>query len=337
MTTVLCTLYNSLYLDKGLVLYDSLCANAKDFRLYVLCMDDKCYEVLTELKQEHHIPVKLSDFEAGDTALLEAKGNRPMGEYCWTCSSSFIRYVLNHYGEESCTYIDADMYFYHDPKVLIDEMIAAGKSVMVTPHRFSRGKEHMENIVGRYCVEFNTFLNTQQSIEVLEFWRERCLDSCSQQNDGIHYGDQKYLDELVQLYGCVHICQNEGAGLAQWNLASYKLDSDPDYAIFSPLNKKVKIVFYHYQNISYITSSLIKIGPSKTDNIDRRFVKQYYIPYLKKIKEKKTLLRNSYGVNTLILEHPAKFHRFNSIKKTFVGRLYLLFQLIRGKKIVVKI
>ena len=76
MTTVLCTLYNSLYLDKGLVLYDSLCGCAKDFKLYVLCMDDKCYEVLTDLKQEHHIPVRLTDFEAGDTALLAAKGNR---------------------------------------------------------------------------------------------------------------------------------------------------------------------------------------------------------------------------------------------------------------------
>ena len=99
MTTVLCTLYNSLYLDKGLVLYDSLCECAKDFKLYVLCMDDKCYEVLTDLHQEHHIPIRLSDFERGDDSLLKAKANRPAGEYCWTCSSSFIRYILNKYNE----------------------------------------------------------------------------------------------------------------------------------------------------------------------------------------------------------------------------------------------
>ena len=74
MKTILCTLYNSLYLDKGLVLYDSLCECAKDFKLYVLCMDDKCYEVLTDLNQEHHIPVRLSDFEKGDTALTIESG-----------------------------------------------------------------------------------------------------------------------------------------------------------------------------------------------------------------------------------------------------------------------
>ena len=82
MATVLCTLYNSLYLDKGLVLYDSLCECAKDFKLYVLCMDDKCYEVLADLHQEHTIPIRLSDFENGDEKLLKAKENRSFGEYC---------------------------------------------------------------------------------------------------------------------------------------------------------------------------------------------------------------------------------------------------------------
>ena len=61
MTTILCTLYNSLYLDKGLVLYDSLCECARDFKLYVLCMDDKCFDVLTRMNQANHIPVRLAD------------------------------------------------------------------------------------------------------------------------------------------------------------------------------------------------------------------------------------------------------------------------------------
>ena len=150
MTTVLCTLYNSLYLDKGLVLYDSLRECAKDFKLYVLCMDDKCYDVLSDLNLDRHIPIRLSDFEEGDYELLEAKANRPIGEYCWTCSSSFIRYILRKYNEPFCTYIDADMYFYSDPQILIDEMLLAGKSVMVTPHRFPKKSEKQAEKVANY-------------------------------------------------------------------------------------------------------------------------------------------------------------------------------------------
>ena len=69
MKTTLCTLYNSLYLDKGLVLYDSLKECCADFILYVLCMDEKCYDVLSEINADDMIPIKLDDFE--DEELLK--------------------------------------------------------------------------------------------------------------------------------------------------------------------------------------------------------------------------------------------------------------------------
>ena len=306
MTTVLCTLYNSLYLDKGLVLYDSLCECAKDFKLYVLCMDDKCYEVLNDLHQEHHIPVRLSDFEAGDTALLEAKANRPMGEYCWTCSSSFIRYVLKHFNEPVCTYIDADMYFYNDPQVLVDEMLEAGKSVMVVPHRFPKEREYQAKTVGVYCVEFNTFLNRSDSLEVLEYWRNRCLDSCSEKNDGVHWGDQKYLEELVAKYECVHVCKHVGAGVAPWNISDYRgIDGTTTRAVHTSDNKQIDVVFYHYQGVTYESQEIVSTAVRANKRIiDYCLVDGLYYHYLHCIEAKKNYLNDSYGINLLINSHP---------------------------------
>ena len=43
---IYCTLFDSNYLDKGLVLYHSLCACEPDFRLYVFAFDERCREVL---------------------------------------------------------------------------------------------------------------------------------------------------------------------------------------------------------------------------------------------------------------------------------------------------
>ena len=37
---VYCTLFDSNYLDKGLVMYDSLVNSSCKFILYILCMDD---------------------------------------------------------------------------------------------------------------------------------------------------------------------------------------------------------------------------------------------------------------------------------------------------------
>lgn len=291
MTTILCTLYNSLYLDKGLVLYDSLCECAKDFKLYVLCMDDKCYKVLSDLNFECCVPIRLSDFESGDDELLEAKSNRPMGEYCWTCSSSFIRFVLQKCNEQICTYIDADMYFYSDPQILVDEMLAANQTVMVTPHRFPAKDEKQAKTVGTYCVEFNTFCNTPDSLEALEYWRNRCLECCSNLGDGIHWGDQKYLDELVQKFKCVHVCQNRGAGVAPWNIVLYNRCDRP-------------FVFYHFQSVKYISRLVINTNICTSSDIDFQLVDELYDPYLRKVEEKKQFLETSYHINTLIIRHP---------------------------------
>lgn len=333
MSTVLCTLYNSLYLDKGLVLYDSLCKCTKNFKLYVLCMDEKCYEVLTNLKQEHHIPVRLADFETGDEELLAAKANRPIGEYCWTCSSSFIRYILKHYGEACCTYIDADMYFYNDPQVLIDEMQDNDKSVMVVPHRFPKEKLKTARTVGTYCVEFNTFLNTPTALQVLDYWRNRCLDCCSNIGDGVHWGDQKYLDELVEKFNCVHVCQNVGAGVAPWNLKLYKKASVEDSVLWKKTKKESPLIFFHYQYLKYITRSIINTNISIRRGVDFSLVNSLYFPYLLKIEQKKQLLEGNYGVDFLIKHHPLdknnpkeKTGVFFSHLKTILSAFKALFQ-----------
>ncbi len=305
MTTVLCTLYNSLYLDKGLVLYDSLCECAKDFKLYVLCMDDKCYEVLTDLHREHIIPIRLIDFEEGDKDLLVAKSNRPIGEYCWTCSSSFIRFILKKYKESICTYIDADMYFYSDPQILIDEMLAVGKSVMITPHRFPTKDEKLAKTVGIFCVEFNTFCNDPESLEVLEYWRSRCLECCSNLGDGVHWGDQKYLEELVQKFQCVHVCANLGAGVAPWNFQSYTLGTDRKLVVKDDMNE-IPLVFYHFQGLSYISERYIMTGIEKNrSDIDYSLLNLLYLDYLQKIQSKKKYLKNRFCLDVMIKVHPA--------------------------------
>lgn len=310
MTTVLCTLYNSLYLDKGLVLYDSLCECAKDFKLYVLCMDDKCYEVLTDLKQENHILIKLSDFELGDEELLKAKGNRSFGEYCWTCTPSIILYVIKKYNEPICTYIDADMYFYQDPEILVDEMRNAGKTVMITPHRFSRLNKHFESN-GIYCVEFNTFVDDPQSLKVLKKWKQDCLECCSAKNDGIHFGDQKYLDTWpVDYPDVVHVCQNVGAGVAPWNIEWYR-GSDEKYSVyFNNDNSRCPIIFYHFQHITYISKDSVKTSiTGGLKSIDYQLVNFLYKDYLKKIEQKKTILEANYNIQYLMKIHPAEFIR----------------------------
>jgi hypothetical protein len=114
-----CTLFDSNYLSRGLALYQSL-QNVSSFHLYVVAFDDKCYDYLKNASLPDLTVISLNEFE--DESLLKIKNGRSVAEYCWTCTSSVILYCLKKYGLPSCTYLDADMLFYSDPQILLDEM-----------------------------------------------------------------------------------------------------------------------------------------------------------------------------------------------------------------------
>ena len=162
-----CTLFDSYYLDKGLALYRSLEQVTKDFKLYVFCFDDKSYKILNELHLSNAVVVHHSEIE--DDILLGLKKERSKAEYCWTCTPVIIEYVLEHFKEKSCTYIDADLYFFRDPQILFNEIKDANANVVITEHRFTNSlndRRHLKRS-GKYCVEFNYFDHSNNAKEAL--------------------------------------------------------------------------------------------------------------------------------------------------------------------------
>ena len=100
-----CTLFDSGYLSRGLAMYESLNRHCKDFHLYVFAFNDECFSVLKSLYLANMTVISLPEFE--DEELLKVKPTRSRGEYCWTCSSSTILYVLDNYDVDHCTYVHA--------------------------------------------------------------------------------------------------------------------------------------------------------------------------------------------------------------------------------------
>ena len=278
----LCTLFNSNYIDKGLTMYESIERYTQDFKLYVLCMDDKCYDVLTDLALSRFIPIPLSDFETPE--LLKVKSKRTMGEYCWTCSSSLVNYVMNTYQPEYCAYIDSDLYFYSDPNCVIEEMKLRNASVMIVGHRFNKcDKKELEWRVGKYCVEFNTFKNDENDRFLLSIWRRQCLDYCKCDGDGVHWADQKYLDNWCLDYPFCVETDNLGAGIAPWNIAQYRLIKRDNYGPITLRcrNREVSPLFYHFQGLTYIDEKTVKTNTFTSWCVSKKLVYTIYIPYLK--------------------------------------------------------
>ena len=246
-----CTLYNSNYAAKGLAMYESLCRVCPEFHMYVFAFDDVLADALKRMSLPHVTVVTLTEFE--DEELLRVKPTRTAGEYCWTCSSSTIYYCLTHFNLDNCTYIDADLYFFSNPQVLIDEM--GDDDVLITEHRYSTPYKVQEK-AGKYCVQFLTFKNTERGMKVLSWWRERCLEWCYNRMEDGKFGDQKYLDDWTTRFEGVHELQHLGGGVAPWNMQQYvfkkqDIRSKKQEIIGMEITtgKDFPLVFFHFHNL----------------------------------------------------------------------------------------
>ena len=297
MDHIFCTLFNSNYLDKGIALYNSLKKYCNNFKLYIFAFDDLTYDVLNDLNFPNVIVVHLSQIE--NEELLYVKKSRSSAEYCWTCTPATIMYVLKHFHESICTYLDADMFFYQDPSKIFDEMNNNSNSIIIVRHNFPKKREKLMNqIHGKYCVEFNTFKNNEKGMECLEWWRKSCLNECHySRNPKDTVGDQTYLEEFETRFSEVQVCSYLGAGVAPWNIMNYKMKlANNGELIMQPKdNKKMieNVIFFHFQGIKYLPFGLINID-SQTNS---SFVKKnIYLPYLLLIDDIRKMLYRKYNI-----------------------------------------
>ncbi len=240
-----CTIVNKKYLLYGLGLYYSLAKQSINFRLFIFTFDNYTFDLLNKLKLPHLTPVALKDFE--DKELLRVKQTRTISEYCWTCSSSTVLYCLKKFNLPSCTYVDADLFFFSSPQSLIDEL--GSNSISLSEHHYAPDKEQEVLLHGKYCVQFMTFKNDERGLAALEWWRERCLEWCYNRVEDGKFGDQKYLDDWLERFPGTYVIKNGGA-IASWNVDRYDLStlSGQVLATEKENNTKSPVIFYHYHN-----------------------------------------------------------------------------------------
>ncbi len=294
MTINFCTLFNSSYLSRGLVMYQSLERHCKDFHLYIYAFDDKSFEVLRKLNLTHATIVSLKEFESPE--LLAVKKDRSAAEYCWTCSASTIHHSITQFNLSNCTYIDADMLFYSDPRVLFDEM--GNNSTLITAHRYT-AKYDQSTISGRYCVQFVTFKNNEAGMKVLEWWRQSCLDWCYARVEDGKFGDQKYLDEFQPRFGNVHELKHLGGGLAPWNIQQFTFGKNGQELIGteSATGKTFNPLFFHFHGLKFFENNILSLTGEYYE-IAPEIIEQFYKPYvalLNRAKDEVSAVDNSFN------------------------------------------
>jgi hypothetical protein len=265
------TLFDIHYLPQGLCLYRSLLEHGQPFRLWILCLDDEVEEALRRLNLLHIRLISLAQAET--PALRQVKRDRNRAEFCWTLTPFLPEFVLQRMPDaERVTYLDADLFFFQTPQILMEEFEKSDKHVLITEHAFA--PEYSRNIrFGRFCVQFITFRNTEPGWRVLRWWQDRCLEWCYAREEDGKFGDQKYLDDWPERFSDeVHVLAQTDKTLAPWNVAytSRKLG-------------RARPIFYHFHDLRLFQPHWLCLFSGYYIGPDNGWIYEAYVAVFRKV------------------------------------------------------
>jgi hypothetical protein len=279
------TLFDKNYLSRGLALYSSLMMYCDDFFLYILALDSDTEDMLIKETHNNVSVISLTKIESFYPELINIKQERTRAEYCWTLTPYSIQYAIKKFDLDSCTYVDADIFFYSDPRIIFND--AGDNSIIITEHRYTPEYDQTKTS-GKYCVQFMYFKNDKNGMETLEWWRQRCKEWCYARCENGKFGDQKYLDDWITRFKGVYVPTHIGCGLAPWNIQQYDINiiNDTLYAQDKITKETAQVIFFHFHGIKNIHTNQNEIIWHLSDyRIDSVVKEVIYSKYIKNLSQ----------------------------------------------------
>jgi hypothetical protein len=271
LKVIYCTVFDSSYLIKALTLYNSLLRVNKNSEFVFFCIDDRSVVLLRGLSLERLHIVSHNEFLTSE--LESVRQERTRGEYCWTCKPIALMHLMERMAEADWfVYVDSDMMFFSDP----DESLPKDSTdYLLTPHRFHSDFVKYERLSGKHNAGFFAVRPTPRGREVVNWWKAKCVNSCSAIPTEQRYADQKYLDEMLNLFpgGCSS--DHVGLNAAPWNIDRYKIVRDDDQVTLN----STPLLLFHFQAFSLFRDGSISLylGNKKISRVVREAI---YNPYI---------------------------------------------------------
>ena len=242
MKQAYCTYFDHNYLPRALLMLQSLRAVDPETPIFVLALSDLCETVLRRIALSGVTLIPLPALEAAFPELSRLKSERSTVEYYFTLTPFLPLYVFDTTSAQTVTYIDADLYFFADPRPLLISIGAA--SIAITPHRFS--PDHAEEVrYGKFNVGWVTFQRDREGLACLGRYQDDCVAWCYDRVEDGRYADQAYLDAWPGLYPSLVIIEHKGVNLGPWNVDGCTLE-ERDGQIFVDGDP---LIFYHFHGV----------------------------------------------------------------------------------------
>ena len=265
------------YITRVISLEDSLRKNG-DFRnLYIIAHDQATRVQIESLNLKFSRVIELSELEQQYPELRIAKMNRSRIEYIFCLTPFVISYAHFISGSSMVTYLDADLYFFKSPE-LVMEGFSDDANVSIIEHGFHPKFLHLSEY-GTFNVVWMAFRMQEDGNSTLDWWKSACIESTSTSVSEKVYADQKYLNEFSSQFNETQVNMKQGLNIAPWNIEIYLEKNTSEIEALSNL------VFFHFSGLR-IYGKIVVLGLSGYSFTPSRQVKRkIFKPYAKSLFE----------------------------------------------------
>lgn len=279
--SVYCTIFDVKHLSRALTLYQSLIDHNKTALFAFICIDKESLDLLNKLNLDRALIFSDDDFLTPELEL--ARNTRSRGEYCWTCKPlglKFLAKTILHI--DWFVYLDADTMLFSDPDAVLPE---ENLHYVISPHRFYKDFCGFQRRVGTFNAGFFAVRSTRNGHSVINWWAERCLESCSVIANNGCFADQGYLDQLPLLFPYGHIDPSIGVNAGPWNIDNYIIKVDGDKVLVNDSY----LILYHFQGLRFLGRHVVDLYSSNR-KLRQEVQCNIYISYLMKLLHSRNCL-----------------------------------------------
>jgi len=246
----LAALADSSYVDRLMVMLQSLQKYDAKAKLFVLCLDGS----FSGLPLPHCEVFSLDNI--GISPQVEKNLRKQYSEFQLACvlKSRFMAYLLQNKKNAFVFYADSDLYFTSSLAATLRH--AKKHQIVLTPHLIScnllpsaKDMIYEANLLatGFNNMGFFGLRNTSDSMRFLTWWFTRVQFSCQRNIRRGFFDDQKWADAIPYLFPKVQSSLNPGLNVAPWNLherplvkkgGSYEVLGEP-------------LVFFHFSGFDW--------------------------------------------------------------------------------------
>ncbi len=273
MSNFFFTVVDKNFVLRALALYKSFEKFNKKELFFIVSLDDESNQIVRKFSTKKLISINIRDFD--QNLLKKIKNSRNYREFCWTIKSVSFCYIFKKYKYVKWVfYIDSDSMVLSSFRKAINNNFDA----ILTPHRpINQFFKMIIKNVGNYNAGFLGLKNNYNGKKILDYWKTKCIESCTDHPKEGKYGDQIYLSDIVQKFKKINNDPHKGLNVAPWNLCD-------DNNIINSKNLPKDIIFVHFQGFKILNMHIFNLY-SDNFKVSKITFQKIYLPYIKLLKE----------------------------------------------------